>query len=302
MPRPAAIVALSLALTGGTTAGALAWAQPSRPYYLSLGDSLSQGYQPTPGQRSRSADTDQGYANVVAAALAPRLPGLRLVKLGCPGETTSTYLRGGICHRTGGSQQAAAVSFLAAHRSQVRLITIDMGINDVIRCESRPASYACVTRGLSTIAAQLPRIIGAIRADGGGAVVVGLDYYAPFVSVPGSATSSWSTAVTERLNSELGSIYSAHHVPVADVAGAFRTGDLTAVRTASGARPADTVAVCELTWMCAPRPFGPNLHANAAGYRAMARAVESVLDQFPALGGRARLADATPGLQHDQVG
>jgi hypothetical protein len=34
---------------------------------------------------------------------------------------------------------------------------------------------------------------------------------------------------------------------------------------------------CKLTWMCAPKPFGPNIHPNDSGYLAIANAIAAVL-------------------------
>ena len=104
-------------------------------YYLALGDSLSQGVQPDAA--GASVETGQGYADQLYAALLPAHPGLRLVKLGCPGETSRTMIDGGICRYPGGSQLAAAVAFLRAHRGHVFLITIDIGANDPEDCGSR---------------------------------------------------------------------------------------------------------------------------------------------------------------------
>ncbi len=55
-------------------------------YYLSLGDSLSQGVQP--GPTGHDVATAHGYPDQLAAMLRTHLPHLRLVKLGCSGETT----------------------------------------------------------------------------------------------------------------------------------------------------------------------------------------------------------------------
>jgi len=303
-PAGAALAAAVACVAGGI---ALAWpGSPPRPpagYYLSLGDSLSQGFQPRPGRPGPGRDTDQGYADVVARFLGARIGRVALVKLGCPGETTTTFVAGGICRRAGGSQEEAGLRFLRAHRGQVALVTIDLGINDVVRCEPAPASYSCVGRGLARVEANLGQVLAAVRAAAPGVAVVGLDYYAPFVQPEAGADAGWSTAVTQRLNAVLADLYAHYHMPVADVAGAFRTGQLTVAATAG--RPAETAAtaaVCRLTWMCAPPPTGPNLHANGAGYRAMAGAVESVLDQLPALRRRAALAHPAAGLQHHQVG
>jgi len=69
--------------------------RPTVSYYLSLGDSLAQGVQPNAS--GASVRTQHGYANQLFAALRSSRPGLRLVKLGCSGETTATMMNGGIC-------------------------------------------------------------------------------------------------------------------------------------------------------------------------------------------------------------
>src|SRR6516225_6051908 len=101
---------------------ALAKAPPAS-YYLALGDSLARGVQPNAA--GVSVETPDGYPDQVYAALHPGRPGLRLVKLGCPGETTVSMIGGGICRYPAGSQLAAAVHFLQAHRGQVLLVTLD---------------------------------------------------------------------------------------------------------------------------------------------------------------------------------
>jgi hypothetical protein len=41
--------------------------------------------------------------------------------------------------------------------------------------------------------------------------------------------------------------------------------------------PLNVARICQWTWMCAPAPVGPNIHANAAGYRQLAAAFERVI-------------------------
>src|SRR5579859_7052751 len=91
-------------------------------YYLSLGDSLAQGVQPDAA--GTSVETGQGYPDQLYAMLHRSQPGLRLVKLGCPGETTGSMIGGGICAYAQGSQLAAAAAFLTAHRGHLSLVTI----------------------------------------------------------------------------------------------------------------------------------------------------------------------------------
>jgi len=89
--------------------GPASTASPGRggSYYLALGDSLAQGVQPDPA--GASVATRHGYPDQLAAALRQRDPGLRLVKLGCSGETTGTMISGTHCAYPAGSQLAAAV-------------------------------------------------------------------------------------------------------------------------------------------------------------------------------------------------
>jgi hypothetical protein len=52
-----------------------------------------------------------------------------------------------------------------------------------------------------------------------------------------------------------------------------------------GTVPLNVARICEWTWMCAPSPVGPNIHANATGYRHIAAAFERAIGR---LGRRAR--------------
>lgn len=44
-----------------------------------------------------------------------------------------------------------------------------------------------------------------------------------------------------------------------------------------GLVPDNVAHACELTWMCAPKPYGPNMHPNDAAYLMIASAIESQL-------------------------
>src|SRR5580693_7493952 len=138
------VATATLACSASSSAGRHASVRVS--YYLALGDSLSVGVQPDAA--GASLPTGQGYADQLYAALRVRHPALRLLKLGCSGETTSTMINGGICRYPARSQLAQAVSFLRGHRGQVSLITIDIGANDPDSCIERPTIAkiaACIT-------------------------------------------------------------------------------------------------------------------------------------------------------------
>ncbi len=259
--------------------------RPGRPrpasYYLSLGDSLSQGVQPD--RAGASVRTSQGYPDQLQAMLRPGRPGLRLVKLGCPGETTATMIHGGICGYRGGSQLAAAIRFLRAHRGRVALITIDIGANDPNACILHPSlstAARCVGSTIPGAASNLARILRELRAASGGNVrIIGMNYYVPELAewrngLAGRLLARLSAQLAAGYNLLLARTYAAAGVRVADVAGAFRTGDFGSQvsRPALGTAPRNVALICSWTWACAPPPRGPNQHANAAGYRVIAEA------------------------------
>jgi lysophospholipase L1-like esterase len=289
MPRIATILALSAAVAMAAAAGAgpaLAAGQqrqrvPSRPsYYVSLGDSLAQGVQPN--AEGVSVETDQGYADQLYAVLRRGDPGLQLVKLGCPGETTATMINGGICSYPQGSQLAAAVSFLQAHPGRVSLVTIDIGANDLNPCivlTSLSAVEACVEATLPTIVANLTEIMTQLRAAGGSAVrIIGMTYYVPeladwLTGTAGQEFAELSEQLAVTFNGLLSDTYQQFGARVADVFLAFHSTDFTDQVTlpSIGTVPLNVATICQWTWECAPPPRGPNEHANVTGYRVIAQ-------------------------------
>ena len=86
---------------------------PAPRYYVSLGDSLSQGVQPNVS--GLSLETNQGYADQLYAILRGRMPNLKLVKFGCPGDTTTSLLTGKGNAALGEVLQVQPHGRLAAH-------------------------------------------------------------------------------------------------------------------------------------------------------------------------------------------
>jgi lysophospholipase L1-like esterase len=269
-------------------------------YYLALGDSLAQGVQPAtpplpPGVAlGQSIETNQGYADDLYARYAPAFRGhLRLEKLGCPGETTTSMLTGAgsPCTYPQGSQLAAALAFLRAHRGETGLITIDIGANNVDGCTTAAGiSQACVASGLAAVQHDLPLILGALRhAAGAHVLIVGMNLYDPFLAdyltgAAGQAAAVESVTLGKQLNQLLAAADKAVGARTADVAGAFSTADFTDTATLPGVGtvPLNVARICTWTWMCAPSPVGPNIHANATGYKVIAAAFERAIGRFPA--------------------
>ncbi len=248
-------------------------------YYLALGDSLSQGVQP--GAAGASVETGQGYADQLYAALLLAHPGLRLVKLGCPGETSRTMIDGGICRYPGGSQLAAAVAFLRAHRGHMFLITIDIGANDPEDCGSKSSLsklVSCLATGVPDALTNLATTMARLRAAAPGVRVAGMTYYLPALAEWRNGTAGQVIArLSEKLAAEysalLGRAYTESGARVADVFSAFDTsnfGDQVTV-PGIGTVPRNVALICQWTWACAAPPRGPNQHANQAGYEIIAQ-------------------------------
>ncbi len=271
-------IAVLLALTGVLTVGlpAPVGASSGSRFYLSLGTSLSVGIEPNSAGHTRR--TQEGYADQLHALLAT--PGLQLVKLGCPGETSITMITGGVCDYEAGSQLAQAVQFLGDHRGSVALVTIDVGANDIEPCGglSGDAQQLCAAQAIGNVIGNLPVILTALRAAAGPDVtIIGMNYYNPFLAVwfVDPAQAQLSTQLQILFNGGLGFIYTAMFgIPVADVATAFDSLN----DTPNPVVPVNVQNICALTWMCAPPPVGPNIHANAIGYGVIAQAFLAVFE------------------------
>jgi len=302
--RLARILRLSLAAVAATVTSAVALtacsgsaAPPARApaeaaiapppsYYLALGDSLSRGVQPDAS--GASVETSDGYPDLVYAALRPAHPGLKLVKLGCPGETTTTMINGGVCRYPGGSQLAGAEAFLRDHRDQgagqagqsqgrVLLVTIDIGANDPEQCGAQPGLTQlarCAVKDIPSAAARLSTIMTRLTAAAGpGVRIVGMTYYLPALAewhdgLPGQLIARTAERLAAVYNRLLSNVYTSSGARVANVFGAFETADFTA-----GPQdvPRNVARLCQWTWACAAPPRGPNQHANQAGYQVIAR-------------------------------
>jgi lysophospholipase L1-like esterase len=115
--------------------------------------------------------------------------------------------------------------------------------------------------------------------------IVGATIYDPFLAYwlkrpKGQALAQLSvSAAILPLNGLLAKIHSEAGMPVADVQGAFSTTDFTTMVPLPpfGEVPLSVARLCQWTWVCAPAPLGPDNHANAAGYHAMADAFAAVL-------------------------
>jgi len=249
-------------------------------YYLSLGDSLAVGVQPI-GREESQFRTDEGYTDQLASIARLTLPRLRTVNLGYPGESTTTMIDGGLTTYPHGSQLEEAVAFLRKRRGSVEFVTLDIGLNDIpaYTLESIPVGLASISRNLPGILCRLQ------EAAGPQVPIVGMTTYDPFLTMwllgpegQAIARSSVRDAVVP-INAHLREFYRAAGLRLADVEGIFRTTDFETIAELPnvGPVPVNVALACQWTWGAAPPPLGPDFHANARGYRAIAEAFAAVL-------------------------
>jgi lysophospholipase L1-like esterase len=261
-----------------------------RPGYLALGDSVAFGYRPpevvTPPTLYLDAANFVGYPEVLAGRAH-----LHLVNASCPGETTGSMidataqsyacenllgLPGG--YRTQfplhasyqGSQLDFAVHYLRRH-PHTRLVSIDIGANDVFACQAVTADK-CTGSDFAAVTAQvednLDTILGALRhrAHYHHRLVV-LTYYSLDYADP------VGTAGIEALNAALVRAAQAHRAAVADGFGAFE----------AAAAPAGG-DVCAAGLIIALPAGGCNVHPTLEGQRILATAVRQVAGRLHAHG------------------
>lgn len=273
----------ALAILCGVVAGLLAApatasaaTKASKMYYVSLGDSYSVGYQPVGG-------STPGYTVVVAKATH-----LTLVNFGCGGATTSSLINSVGCpdvlpHTAGGvtypttTQEAAALTFLNAHKGHIGLITVSIGGNDVTACASQTTPIPCVTEAVAGITTNVTSLATALRTAAGPKVpLIGITY--PDVILgsyvypthPASASSVSLAklsvvAFKSLINPALTKAYASakgNLVDVTKATGAYIPLAKTVHTSAYGTIPAAVASVCTLTWFCSQG----NIHATTKGY------------------------------------
>jgi len=268
-------------LSPASPAGA---APATKPYYLSLGDSYSIGYQPgAPG----SGGTP-GFTGYVADHL-----GLHLENFGCGGATTTSVLQSPGCGDpasqdaapyTGITQEQAVLAFIAAHPKAVRLLTISIGGNDFDSC----TTAACVEAAMPTMGANLKALLASLtsalaQASDTHATIIGITYpdvdlglyvypahpaTAADIALAKTSVLAFDALINPTLSHAYHSVAAANFVDVtsAPYKAATRGDDTPLTRTELvppyGRLPVAVGEVCQLTYFCTQG----NIHAHTVGY------------------------------------
>src|SRR2546421_8339578 len=157
------------------------------------------------------------------------------------------------------SRAGAAEAFLRANRGNVPLVTLEVGLADVLPCaHGRRLDRRCLARALRRLDARLAGILARLQsAAGPRARFAGIVYYDPFVGAKRAAAS----AAVRALDRHLRAVY--------------RRAGVIRVRldhVLSGRR------LCRMTGACRRR-F--DLRPNARGQRAIVDALLSAVGQLP---------------------
>jgi lysophospholipase L1-like esterase len=262
-------------------------------YVVSTGDSLAVGIQPN--SEGLLLPTDDGYPDQFFDIVRPDFESsapnreLRLVKLGCPGETIDDMLNGGECLYVAGSQLEAAVDFLEDNREKVLLVTIDIGGNDFRNadCITAEVDFDCVNDVSGRIASDLASVLAALSAAASPATtIIGMNYYNPYLSSwlegpRGQSLAMESAQAGVLFNDALATTYATAGIAMADVYAAFESDDFTtmvqsSLRPPNNVLPVSVANICSFTYMCDADPVGPDIHPNNAGYSLIAETMSQL--------------------------
>lgn len=220
--------------------------EPGRPWFLTIGDSVTFGYTRDPGL----AGTNISWAPVVERRLAAQGRSWRLYDTACPGETTLSYAtrcpgRRQVPLLAGRSQRDAALEAIATGLPDLRLIVVALGSNDLLHALDADAD---TTRG--ALIDHLEAILSELRAAAPRVPIVVAGVYDPF-AVAAPRTDAVLTPIDDAI-----------------AALAARLGDGYADFHAAINRPADAAPLCSLV-DCADL----DIHPTALGQQRLAEAV-----------------------------
>ncbi len=234
-----------------------------KKYYLALGDSLAFGYQPD--FSFSHGYVDDFYKNLQGKGVKS------LANLGCPDETSATFINGGCPYPFlrkfpyAGAQLNAALTYLALFRGQVSPVTLDIGATDIEQDINRSTCTIDVAKFDADLATLdnnlqqtiLPQLHAALVMNGKltGDLVV-MNSYDPFQNL-----CPHTVSYAQKLNRHL----------AADVSG---FGTIVDVFGAFGGATTPNAHICSYTWMCSGFK---DVHSTNTGYSVIASAFENTV-------------------------
>ena len=254
-------------------------------YYVALGDSYAEGYQPG---FANGSETLHGYTNQVAPLVAKRHV-LILKNFGCGGATSSSILlsigcpvgalaNDGVPYPTT-TQAASALAFIATHKGKIGLITVSIGGNDFDGCGTATVPGTCLSAAMPLMESNIETLVAELRTVAGPKVPMIATSYPdvllgeavanpPNLAVAQLSLVAYSAIITPTLTTA----YATQHVDFIDVAtatGAFTPFTQTTTLAPYGVIPVAVADVCAITWFCT----SGDVHPTATGYTKIAHLV-----------------------------
>ncbi len=226
--------------------------QTGHPWMLAVGDSITSGFTKDPAR----AGVNSSWALQLQGLLAESGRSYQLYDTACPGETTMSYYSQCRGHEAvptlpDQSQSATALSAIAAHRADLKLIVVDIGSNDLLGARS---SGDPVVTGLNVMGRVRGIVAALANAAPGVPIIVG-NYYDPFENAGGM-----ELPLLKQINVELAGIATQNNGRIADFFSAINT-----------AAPPDA-RLCQLV-DCTRS----DIHPTVAGHTALAHAAFAVI-------------------------
>lgn len=269
--------------------------KPKPTYYVSLGDSWSDGFQPL-GPDKNDIPTNRGYERTVFKLLKKKHKSLKLVELGCGGATTGSMINGTKpcvekrpykSKSKATSQLTYAKKWLKKHRKQVRYVSVVIGGNDLTPCAAKAQDEIapCVSKGLSEVKKNLKVIAKGVRSGAGKkAHIAGLTYADVILgqwvkSEDGKNLAKASVTIfKDQVNPTLKSAYNGQKIRFVDATaafGAYIPFDQTTTMAPYGEIPKAVANICKFGWYCEDRGagHGPDIHLKDAGWKKLGKLV-----------------------------
>jgi lysophospholipase L1-like esterase len=177
------------------------------PWYLAIGDSVTFGFTMDPARSGMNSAWALQLQGLLAGAGRP----WHLYDTACPSETLSTYtgscpLRRLVPDLATRSQHDVALAAIAAHRSDLRLILVDLGSNDLLHAGTLDASQV-----IPTLINSLTRIVTELQSAAPGVPVVLCNYYDPLENLLPT-----TVAPLEQVNAAVADLATRLHTGLAD--------------------------------------------------------------------------------------
>ena len=185
-----------------------------QPWYLAIGDSVSFGFTVDPARYG----TNSAWPLQLEAMLAGAGRPWQLYDTACPSETTTTYtgscpLRRLVPDLATRSQHDLALAAIAGHRSDLRLILVDLGSNDLLHSGTLDAAQV-----IPALTAALTRIVTELQQAAPGVPVVLCNYYDPFENLLPT-----TVAPLQQVNAAVAQLAARLHTGLADFFSAVNT-------------------------------------------------------------------------------